>query len=150
MTLRGAKTAFLDIQYATIETALTMVCILLQETVSTLTCIFEQNTVSMSLHVYLRMYLILQTINYRGNKKFVLVLVQCHDGIIMNSLNLFSHLTLIFDSYKTNLYRLSILHKDNGLEPEPNFKINCPSMNLYTYHLYPDMSIGQQPLVWPP
>ena len=30
----------------------------------------------------------LQTLNYRGNEKNVLVLVQCHDGMIKNSINL--------------------------------------------------------------
>ena len=30
----------------------------------------------------------LQTLNYRGNEKYVLVLVQCHDGMITNSINL--------------------------------------------------------------
>ena len=29
----------------------------------------------------------LQTLNYRGNEKYVLVLVQCHDGMITNSIN---------------------------------------------------------------
>ena len=32
--------------------------------------------------------LFLQTWNYRGNEKYVLVLVQCHDGMITNSINL--------------------------------------------------------------
>ena len=30
----------------------------------------------------------LQTLNYRGSEKYVLVLVQCHDGMITNSINL--------------------------------------------------------------
>ena len=40
-----------------------------------------------------RICLILQTINYWGNKKDVLVLIQCHDGIITNSINLFAFYT---------------------------------------------------------
>ena len=35
----------------------------------------------------------LQTLNYRGNEKYVLVLVQCHDGMITNSINLVCVLT---------------------------------------------------------
>ena len=48
-----------------------------------------------------RICLILQKKYYRVNEKYVLVLVQCHDGIITNSINLFLRLTLIFDSCKT-------------------------------------------------
>ena len=33
--------------------------------------------------------LFLQTLNYNGNEKYVLVLVQCHDGMIANEINLF-------------------------------------------------------------
>ena len=33
----------------------------------------------------------LQTLNNRGNEKYVLVLIQCHDGTITNPINLFSH-----------------------------------------------------------
>ena len=36
-----------------------------------------------------RICLIVQNIDYRGNEKYVLVLVQCHDGIITNSINHF-------------------------------------------------------------
>ena len=38
--------------------------------------------------------------NYRGNEKYVLVLVQCHDGIITNSINLL-RLTLVFNLCNT-------------------------------------------------
>ena len=42
--------------------------------------------------------LILPAINYRSGKKYVLVLVHCHDRIIRNLINLFLRLTLVFNS----------------------------------------------------
>ena len=47
------------------------------------------------------MCLFLQILNYRGNEKYVLVLVQVHDGMITSSVNLFLRLTLVFDTCKT-------------------------------------------------
>ena len=43
--------------------------------------------------MYLIICLILQTINYIGNEKYVLVLVQCQDWIITNSINIFASYT---------------------------------------------------------
>ena len=65
-----------------------MVCVLLQETASPLT--FIMNVISVNFIACFRiMCLFLQILNYRGNEKYVLVLVPCHDGIITNSINLF-------------------------------------------------------------
>ena len=46
----------------------------------------NENSVNV-ISCFRRICLILQTINYRDNEKYVQVLVQCHDGIIMNSIN---------------------------------------------------------------
>ena len=44
-------------------------------------------------HCFRRICLILQTMNYWDNEKYVLVLVVCHDGIITNPINLFAFYT---------------------------------------------------------
>ena len=65
----------------------TMVCVLLRETASLLT--FIVNVISVNFIALFRIICwFLQTFNYRGNEKYVLVLVQCHDGMITNSINL--------------------------------------------------------------
>ena len=63
--------------------------------------------------------------NYRlqRTKEYVLVLVQCHDGIIRNSINVFLRLTLVFDSCKTTQIYLvcdNRIKTCTGLEPKPN------------------------------
>ena len=64
-----------------------MVRVLLRETASPLT--FIMNVISVDfIACFLIICWFLQTLNYRGNEKYVLVLVQCHDGMIMNSINL--------------------------------------------------------------
>ena len=64
-----------------------MVRILLRETASLLT--FIMNVISVNFIACFRIICwFLQTLNYRGNEKYVLVLVQCHDGMITNSINL--------------------------------------------------------------
>ena len=63
----------------------------------------------------------LQTLNYRGNEKYVLVLVQCHDWMNTNSINLvcvLHCLRLVQD--QTDLSCSWSSHHDTGLEPEPN------------------------------
>ena len=70
------------------DVTLTMVRVLLRETVSLLT--FIMNVISINFIACFRISCwFLQTLNYRGNKKYVLVLYQCHDGMITNSINLF-------------------------------------------------------------
>ena len=67
----------------------TMVCVSLREKANPLTFFFEcyqcwfHSMFSVSL-----ICLFLQTLNHKDNEKYVLVLVQCHDGIITNSINL--------------------------------------------------------------
>ena len=64
-----------------------MVSVLLQEKVSLLT--FIMNIISVNFIACFQIICwFLQTLNYRGNEKYVLVLVQCHDGMITNSINL--------------------------------------------------------------
>ena len=66
---------------------LTMVRVLLREMASLLT--FIMNVISVKIIACFRIICwFLQTLNYRGNEKYVLVLVQCHDGMITNSINL--------------------------------------------------------------
>ena len=89
MTLRGAKTMFLDtwLRNNRRDVTLTMVRVLLRETASLLT--FIMNIISVNFIACFRIICwFLQTLNYRGNEKCVLVLVQCHDGMITNSINL--------------------------------------------------------------
>ena len=99
MTIRGARTIFLDTRYATIKKTQcykTMVCVLLRETVSLLTS--SLNVISVNfIACFWIIFWFLQTLNYKGNEKYVLVLVQCHDAIITNSINLvcFLHSSII-------------------------------------------------------
>ena len=74
------------------------VCILLPEIVCRLTCIFSW---------------VFITINYRSNKKYVLVLVKCHDVIFTNKINLFG-IARVRDECKTQKSQ-----HDTGLDPEP-------------------------------
>ena len=96
-----------------------MVCVLLREIVSPLTFIFASYQCqfhSMISDKFVCFYL--QTWKYRGNEKYVLVLVQCHDGMITNSINLICVLHSSWTSARLNRFISS--HHDTGLEPEPN------------------------------
>ena len=84
-----------------------MVRVLLRETASLLT--FIMNVINANfIACFWIICWFLQTFNYRGNEKYVLVLVQCHDGIINNSINFWgiqdyfaldaNNITLVFDS----------------------------------------------------
>ena len=98
-----------------------MVCVLLRETASLLT--FIMNIISVNFIACFQIICwFLQTLNYRGNEKYVLVLVQCHDGMITNSINLVCvlHSFSTRDQDQTDLSRLWSSHHDTGLEPEPN------------------------------
>ena len=56
-----------------------------------LICIINENTVYV-IACFKTFSLILQTINYRGNDKYVLVLVNCQDAILLKN----PHLRVIF------------------------------------------------------
>ena len=80
MTLCGAKTIFLDTWLCNNQKdiTLTMVRVLLRETASLLT--FIMNIISVNFIACFRIICwFLQTQNYGGNEKYVLVLIQCHD-----------------------------------------------------------------------
>ena len=65
-----------------------MVRVLLRETANPLT--FIMNVISVNfIACFWIICWFLQTLNYGGNEKYVLVLVPCHDGMITNSINLF-------------------------------------------------------------
>ena len=66
--------------------ALIMVCTLLHSHES-----LNENSVNI-IACFQRICLILQTINNRGNEKYILVLIQCHDEIITNSIVFFCDL----------------------------------------------------------
>ena len=71
----------------------------------------------------------LQTLNCRGNEKYVLVLVQCHDGVITNSINLVCilHPSSTCED-QTDSSRSWSSHHDTGLEPEPNILVTSLKM----------------------
>ena len=90
---------------------------------------------------FCRNSLILQTYNYRGNKKYVLFLVQCHNGIITNSINLFLRVTLCFDSckikqiYLIHYNRIVILDLNQNLIYWAHFAILAlPAVSRVTPH----------------
>ena len=64
-----------------------------------------------------------RAMNYRGSKKYVLVLVQCHDGVITNSINhsWLLHLSLTCEKTK----RLVIVHDnhDSELQRKPTNQV---------------------------
>ena len=121
MTLRGAKTIFLDtwLRNNRKDVTLTMVRVLLREMACLL--IFIMNVISVNfIACFWIICWFLQTFNYRGNEKHVLVLVQCHDGMITNSINLFLRLTLVFDSCKTKQIYLGRDHRIMTLDSNQN------------------------------
>ena len=69
------------------DVTLTMVCRLLRGTASQLHASLNENSIYV-MACFRRICLILPNMDYRGNEKYDLVLVQCHDGMIMNSINL--------------------------------------------------------------
>ena len=80
----------------------------------TLVSVLLWKTASPCLHAYLKernvdvkvcfiiICLILQIINYWGNVKFVLFVIECHDGIIMNLINLFASYTYLLFCARSN------------------------------------------------
>ena len=60
---------------------------------------------------------------YTGNEKYVLVLVQCHDGMITNSTNLYLRLTLVFGMCKTKQIYLIRDHRIMTLDSNQSLHV---------------------------
>ena len=85
------------------DVILTMVCVLLRKT-----CVHSHsslNVISVNFRTcFWIICLFLQTLNFKGNEKYVLVLVQCHDGMITNSINLVCVLHSSLTRARTNRF----------------------------------------------
>ena len=116
----SAKTIFLDtwLRNNRKDVTLTMVHVLLRETASLFT--FIMNVISFHFIACFQIICwFLQTLNYRGKEKYVLVLIQCHDGnheLDKSCLRL----TLVFDSCKTKQIYLVRDHRIMTLDSNQN------------------------------
>ena len=94
------------------------------------------------------MFLIVLTINYRGNKKYVLALIQCHDGIITNSINLFFILHSSLTCVRPN--RFISLHNNTALKPEPHSSLFIASFLYYLFTREQVQSLYEQVILLDP
>ena len=103
---------------------------LLRETASLLTFIMKVISVNF-IACFLIICWFLQTLNYRGNEQNVLVLVQCHDGMIKNLINLVRVLHSSSTRARPNRLILSVtMHRIMTLDSNQNLKVMVDRLSI--------------------
>ena len=116
MTLWGAKTIFLDTWYATIEKTLRKQWFVYYCKKRRVHSHSSLNVINVNfIACFWIICLFLQTLNFKGNEKYVLVFVQCHDGMITNSINLFASYTRRKQIYLIRDHRFMTLDSNQNL-----------------------------------